>query len=99
MSKKLTMKSLLEMVEELSSRIVILETKVSGIRDRGPSSTRQMTDEDARRVICGDLKDVPHKVVAEKLGLSYGQIYSARSEYTFKHIWEGIWKDKIKEKS
>lgn len=55
-------------------------------RDRGPKSERTMTDEDARRVIFGDLKDVSHKTAAEALELSYGQIYSARKGFTFKPI-------------
>lgn len=55
-------------------------------RDRGPKSEKVMTDEDARRVIFGDLKDVSHKAAAEQLGLSYGQIYSARKGFTFKPI-------------
>ena len=56
-------------------------------RDRGPKSDRTMTDEDARRVLPGgDLADVSHKSAAEQLGLSYGQIYSARKGFTFKPI-------------
>lgn len=55
-------------------------------RDRGPKSERTMTDDDARRVIMGDLKDVSHKLAAEKLNLSYGQIYSARKAFTFKNV-------------
>lgn len=55
-------------------------------RDRGPKAERTMTDEDARRVIFGDLKEVGHKEAAEKLGLSYGQVYSARKGFTFKPI-------------
>ena len=55
-------------------------------RDRGPKAERTMTDDDARRVIFGDLKDASHKAAAETLGLSYGQIYSARKGFTFKPI-------------
>lgn len=59
-------------------------------RDRGPKSEKVMTDEDALRVINGDLKDVSHKVAAETLGLSYGQVYSARKGFTFKPIHKAI---------
>lgn len=59
-------------------------------RDRGPKSERTMTDEDARRVIMGDLKDVSHKAAAEALNLSYGQIYSARKGFTFKPIHKEV---------
>jgi len=58
----------------------------SAPRDRGPKSERTMTNDDARRVIMGDLKDVSHKAAAEALELSYGQIYSARKGFTFKPI-------------
>lgn len=59
---------------------------LSAPRDRGPKSERTMTDDDARRVIFGDLKDVSYKAAADELGLSYGQVYSARKGYTFKPI-------------
>jgi len=61
---------------------------VQGIksRDRGPRSQRSMTRIDAWRVIHGDLKSSGHKEAAEALGLSYGQIYSARGTYTFKDV-------------
>jgi hypothetical protein len=49
-----------------------------------------MTEDDARRVISGDLKDVPHKDAAAQLGLSYGQVYSARKAFTFKPIHKEI---------
>ena len=58
------------------------------VRDRGPKSERAMTDEDAFRVKFGDLKDTSHKDAAAELGLSYGQIYSARNSYTFNHVTE-----------
>lgn len=64
------------------------EFKKNTEEKRGPKSTREMTEEDARRIILGDLKDKSHKVVAAELGLSYGQVYSARGGYTFKQITE-----------
>lgn len=74
-----------EIAEKLNEVIEALNT-ASAPRDRGPKSERTMTDDDARRVICGDLKDVPHKEAAETLNLSYGQVYSARKGFTFKPI-------------
>lgn len=59
-------------------------------RDRGPKSEKEMTDEDARKVINGDLKDKSHKDAAAELGLSYGQVYSARKGFTFKPIHKEI---------
>ncbi len=79
-----------EAVVELSieERLTALEERVASIkvRDRGPKSQRSMTDEDAFEVKFGDLKELSHKQAAEKLGLSYGQIYSCRGDYTFTHV-------------
>lgn len=55
-------------------------------RDRGPDSEREMSEADAIEVIRGSLKGMKHGKAAEKLGLSYGQVYSARFGHTFKTI-------------
>jgi hypothetical protein len=67
---------------DLAARIAKFEA------DARPSnkSDREMTDDDAKRILNGDLKDLKHNDAAKKLGLSYGQIYSARGEYTFRHV-------------
>lgn len=65
----------------------------SGTRQRGPKTERAMTEADAYRVKFGDLKDLNHKVTAEKLGLSYGQVFSCRGSYTFKQV-RADWKPK-----
>ena len=77
-------------VIDLQNRVKTLEETISTFkpRDRGPDSTREMTDEDARRVKFGDLKSATHKSAAKTLGLSYGQVYSCREGYTFKHVKE-----------
>ncbi len=77
-----------EMFNELSARVKTLEETIN--KSRGLASTREMTDDDAKRVFNGDLKDVNHRKAAETLGLSYGQVYSARLEYTFKHIHQAL---------
>jgi hypothetical protein len=86
---------LAKIVEELSAKVLTLESTVESleekiskvkVRDRGPKSTRDMSEDDAVRVISGDLKDMSHKVAANELGLSYGQVYSARGGYTFRHL-------------
>lgn len=74
-----------ELVSKMNEIIEALNN-LNAPRDRGPKAERTMTDEDARRVIFGDLKDASHKSAAETLGLSYGQIYSARKGFTFKPI-------------
>ena len=61
-------------------------------RNRGPSSTRTMVEADARRIMLGDLKDASHTKAAEALGLSYGQIYSARKGFTFKTVYQAALK-------
>lgn len=90
-SKKVTVSQLeniighlVEIIEHLDERLDALEATPK--RDRGPKSTRDMTEDDARRLILGDLKDLSHKKAAQKLGLSYGQVYSARGGYTFKNV-------------
>lgn len=65
-------------------------------RDRGPKSERTMTEDDARRVVIGDLKDRSHKECAELLNLSYGQIYSARKGFTFKPIYKEMIEAQVK---
>lgn len=78
-----------EIAEKLNEVIEALNAQ-SAPRDRGPKAERTMTDDDARRVINGDLKDASHKAAAEALGLSYGQVYSARKGFTFKPIHKEI---------
>ena len=80
-------------IESLAARLDALEEKVSKIRtrDRGPKSTRTMTDQDAFDVKFGQFAKLGHKAAAEATGLSYGQVYSARGGYTFTHI-ESDWK-------
>ncbi len=78
-----------EIASKLNEVIEALN-KASAPRDRGPKSEKVMTDEDARKVIEGDLKGVSHTVAAETLGLSYGQVYSARKGFTFKPIHKEI---------
>jgi hypothetical protein len=68
------------------NEIITALNEINAPRDRGPKSETTMTEEHARRVIYGDLKDASHKDAAAQLGLSYGQVYSARKGFTFKPI-------------
>lgn len=86
LSQKVSPQQLAEKLNEVITALNALNSP----RDRGPKSERTMTDEDARRVIFGDLKDVSHKDAAEQLNLSYGQIYSARKGFTFKPIHKEV---------
>lgn len=77
-----------DVVAKVNEIIELLNTKPKAQRDRGPNSTREMTADDATRIMTGDLKDFSHKDAALELGLSYGQIYSARKGFTFKEIYK-----------
>ena len=87
--KNVSLKELTEMVAELQARVTKLETL------KNTASEREMTDDDARSVLFGELKDTKHKDAAQKLHLSYGQIYSCRLGYTFKTIHKEMADKKI----
>ena len=84
------LKDIIEKMNEIIEKMNT--TKATKVRDRGPDSQREMTEDDARRILLGDMKDVAHKKAAEELGLSYGQVYSARNGFTFKGIYKE-WRD------
>lgn len=83
---KMTVAQLAEIVSELSAKIEILEARPT--RDRGPASERQMTEDDARSILIGEHSSLAHKAAGELLGLSYGQVYSARNGFTFKKVYK-----------
>lgn len=75
-------RAMVAVIESLSERVKKLEESKAA-----KGSTREMTDDDARRVMYGgDLDEKSHKDAAAALGLSYGQIYSARLGFTFKNV-------------
>lgn len=76
-------------------RIEKLETLVLA-RNASAATKRNMTDEDALRVLTGDLREISHKEAAEKIGLTYAQVYSCRLEFTFKHVHKDL-RDNVKE--
>lgn len=82
-----------DLITKLNEVIEVLNTtKTAKVRDRGPDSQREMTEEDAKRILLGDMKDMSHKDAAKELGLSYGQIYSSRKGFTFKGVFKE-WRD------
>lgn len=87
-----TLKDVVKKVNELVAIIVASKAE----RDRGPKSSRTMVEQDAERLMLGDLKDVSHTKAAETLGLSYGQVYSARKGFTFKTIYQRALKESKK---
>lgn len=81
-----------EVIAKLNELIAFVNSKPKGQRDRGPDSTREMTEDDARIVVLGEHAGKSHKAAAELLGLSYGQVYSARKGFTFKGVYKE-WRD------
>ena len=79
-------KTVAELWAMLDARLTAIEARLAQpiTTGRGPISTRPMTEDDARRIMVGDLKDTTIKACATTMGLSYGQVYSARNGYTFK---------------
>jgi DNA-directed RNA polymerase specialized sigma24 family protein len=71
-----------EMFEELVARVAQIEAKLNAPK----VSPTEMTDADAEKILSGEFHQLKHKEAAEKLGLTYGQVYSARMGFTFKHI-------------
>lgn len=75
-----------QQIAQLTERVSTLEATLEAKRDRGPKSEKEMTEQHAFDVKFGTLKDAKHKEAAEKLGLSYGQVFSCRGGYTFKKV-------------
>ena len=81
--RTMTNKQMVEAIVALQAEVAALKATATPARNE---AQREMTDDDARRILTGDLADKKHKDAASALGLSYGQIYSCRLEFTFKHI-------------
>lgn len=72
---------------DLMERIAKLEaTPVRGKRDYGPKAENPMTDQMAWRIRYGDLVGAKVKDIANDNGLSRGQVYSVRGNYTFTNV-------------
>jgi hypothetical protein len=74
-------------LKELATKFNDLLTVLNGTRLK---SDRAMTEEDAVRVIVGDLAQTPIQEAAETLKLSYMQVYTAKKGITFKHVHEEL---------
>ncbi|MCA1800202.1 MAG: hypothetical protein LC687_05415 [Actinobacteria bacterium] len=83
---KLNMKMIAEKLNEVIEAINTQQPTGPSAKDL--KSERSMTEDDARRALLGDLAEMSHKEAAEELGLSYGQIYSARKGFTFKKVYK-----------
>lgn len=78
----MTNKEMVIAILELQKQVAELTAKLNAPK---PDS-KDMTKDDALRILNGDLKDKKHKDAAEALGLTYGQVYSCRLEFTFKDV-------------
>jgi hypothetical protein len=74
-------------LSDVIAKVNELVAKQNTKRDRGPDSTRTMTEADAKAIMLGEDRNLTHTKAAEKYGLSYGQVYSARKGFTFKAIY------------
>lgn len=82
--RSMTNKEMVIAILELQQKVAELTAKLDVQRPK--SESVEMTKDHAMRILNGDLKDKKHKDAAEALGLTYGQVYSCRLEFTFKDV-------------
>lgn len=82
--RSMTNKDMVLAIVELQAKVAELESKLNAQPQK--SESVEMTKDHAHRILNGDLKDKKHKDAAETLGLTYGQVYSCRLEFTFKDV-------------
>lgn len=85
-TSSVTLEQLVTQVAELNKRVEALESNTKSDK----KEQREMTDADALAILTGEHSKLSHNKAAEALKLSYGQVYSCRGEYTFRHIWKQI---------
>jgi hypothetical protein len=87
--KSPTLVEIVASIEAMTATLATIGARIDALEQASKpvaKSDKDMTDDDARSVLNGETKDMKHNDAAKKLGLSYGQVYSARLGYTFKHI-------------
>lgn len=82
--RSMTSKEMAIAIFELQKQVASLVAISTPARN---DAQREMTDADAKECIASTEK---HNVIAKRLGLSYGQIYSCRLEFTFKHVHKAM---------
>jgi hypothetical protein len=82
---------MLDTIRELNDRVEALESK-----NQTSSTKREMTTDDATRILTGDLREKTHKECMAALNLTYGQVYSARIGATFKPVFKQMVTDGMK---
>jgi hypothetical protein len=78
----MTNKEMVLAILELQKTVADLTAKV----DAPKASVVEMTNDHARAVLNGEHAAKKHKDAATALGLTYGQVYSCRLEFTFKDV-------------
>lgn len=84
--RSMTNKDMTIAIIELQAQVKALQDALAAASKPANQSKREMTADDARRILTGDHKASKHQVAADALGLSYGQVYSCRLEHTFKAV-------------
>lgn len=92
------LKDVIVAINDIHRELQELKAKksVHKVHSAGAISERAMNEDDAERVLVGDLKDLGHNEAAKALKLSYGQVYSVRKGFTFKAV-RRVLRDKIVE--
>jgi len=90
--RSMTNKEMVTAILELQAAVKALTDKINAPK---PEVT-EMTAEHAKRVTYGDMAALKHKDAAEKLGLTYGQVYSCRLEFTFKDVHKAAKAESLK---
>ena len=75
-------------IDQLKAKITELESRPTKTRDYGPKSENAMTPMIAWRIKFGDRTQAKVKDIANEFGLSRGQVYSVKGDYTFTHVKE-----------
>jgi hypothetical protein len=85
--RSMTNKQMVEAILALQANVIELQAKIVELSTPpAKAEGKEMTDAHAESVTYGELAALKHKDAAEKLGLTYGQIYSCRLEFTFKNV-------------
>ena len=77
----MTNKEFTRIIEDLCWRVETLERELYG---KKKTARRGMSEDQAKFILANPDKSI--KELAEELGLSYGQVYSCRNGYTFRHL-------------
>ena len=85
--RSMTNKDMVVAIMALQANVIELQAKIVELSTPAAKPEgKEMTDADAENCTYGATSALKHKEAAERLGLTYGQIYSCRLEFTFKNV-------------